>query len=352
MTKDNLKISVILPVYNGEKFLKRAVNSVINQTYKNWQLVIVNDGSVDASLRIAESFAKKEKRIIVINTPNRGVSAARNTGIEAADGDLLMFLDADDWFLERAFEIVIQEWDASAQMLLFDYYDVPENQTPKYKKHFPKDKIHFGIEKEYPMKTLQLTISGFYKQNKKTVIQAPWGRAFCANYVKKKKIQFPEGIFICEDQIFNLRAVDEMTHVCYCSKPIYCYHMNLESITFVSYYKNGEKLLQNVAMKNQCVKEIILGKEDEKFYEAVYADYVFDGVKMILWWLAEECDKTKKKQGRECCFAYVKEIKKGSCQNDTFSDKILLNLCERKWFWLIEIIVSIRKKGKQMFNIR
>ena len=106
MNTSELKISVVVPVYNCEKYIERAIESVIKQTYDNWELIIVNDGSKDSSLQIAQKFAGKDARIKVIDRENRGVSVARNIGIDEASGDLLMFLDADDWFEEKAFETI------------------------------------------------------------------------------------------------------------------------------------------------------------------------------------------------------------------------------------------------------
>ena len=91
MNTSELKISVVVPVYNCEKYIERAIESVIKQTYDNWELIIVNDGSKDSSLQIAQKFAGKDARIKVIDRENRGVSVARNIGIDEASGDLLMF---------------------------------------------------------------------------------------------------------------------------------------------------------------------------------------------------------------------------------------------------------------------
>ena len=180
MNTSELKISVVVPVYNCEKYIERAIESVIKQTYDNWELIIVNDGSKDSSLQIAQKFAGKDARIKVIDRENRGVSVARNIGIDEASGDLLMFLDADDWFEEKAFETVTDNWDETAQMLLFDYWDVPQNQNRRYQGHFKENEITFGERGDYSIDDLELTVSGFYRKENSTVIQAPWGKAFSA----------------------------------------------------------------------------------------------------------------------------------------------------------------------------
>src|SRR3989338_8307313 len=96
----NVKISVIIPVYNARKFLKTSVDSVLGQNYKNIEIILIDDGSTDKSGEICDDYAKKDRRIKVIHQKNSGPAAARNTGIENAKGEFLFFADADD-FLEK-----------------------------------------------------------------------------------------------------------------------------------------------------------------------------------------------------------------------------------------------------------
>ena len=91
------KVSIIIPVYNSESTLKRCIESVINQTYKNIEILIINDGSKDKSLNIMNEYKNKDERIIVINQKNKGLSGARNTGINNATGDYITFIDSDDY---------------------------------------------------------------------------------------------------------------------------------------------------------------------------------------------------------------------------------------------------------------
>lgn len=100
------KISVIIPVYNCEKFLKRCIDSVINQTYKNLEIIAINDGSTDSSLEILNDFLEKDDRIIVKNNENHGVSFTRNFGLNISTGKYFMFVDADDSLEECAIEIL------------------------------------------------------------------------------------------------------------------------------------------------------------------------------------------------------------------------------------------------------
>jgi glycosyltransferase involved in cell wall biosynthesis len=110
MTESNEKVSIITPVYNGEKYLPVTIESVIGQSYTDWEMIIVDDGSRDGSLALAKSYAEKEPRIRVISQENSGSAAARNNGIEKATGRYIALLDADDlWekdFLKEQLELM------------------------------------------------------------------------------------------------------------------------------------------------------------------------------------------------------------------------------------------------------
>ncbi|WP_294908977.1 glycosyltransferase [uncultured Ruminococcus sp.] len=103
---NDAKISIIVPVYNIEKYLEKSIESLINQTYKNIEIILIDDGSTDNSPQICDSLAKKDSRIKVIHQPNKGVSAARNAGIQIADGDYIGFCDGDDTADEDMFEFL------------------------------------------------------------------------------------------------------------------------------------------------------------------------------------------------------------------------------------------------------
>ena len=97
-----MKLSVIVPMYNSEKTIERCLQSIVDQTYKNLEIVLVNDGSIDKSLEICKNWENKDDRIIVVSQDNRGVSSARNNGIKHSSGELLTFVDSDDYFIKRS----------------------------------------------------------------------------------------------------------------------------------------------------------------------------------------------------------------------------------------------------------
>lgn len=103
------KISIIVPIYNTEKYIDRCIDSILKQTYRNFELLLVNDGSIDASAAICDEFARKDPRIIIMHQENLGVSAARNKGLEICTGDYITFVDSDDWVHYQLLEILLQQ---------------------------------------------------------------------------------------------------------------------------------------------------------------------------------------------------------------------------------------------------
>lgn len=114
----NIKISVIVPVYNVEKYIRQCLESIINQTYKNLEIIIVNDGTRDNSMKIVEEYLSDE-RIRVINKENGGISSARNRGIEEATGEYVSFVDSDDWLEIDLYERIVQILEGNKVDIIF-----------------------------------------------------------------------------------------------------------------------------------------------------------------------------------------------------------------------------------------
>ena len=116
------KVSIIIPIYNAEKYLRRALNSIISQTYTHWEAILIDDGSIDSSGKIAHEYANHDSRFIIIHQNNKGVSFARNQGLNAASGDYICFLDADDFYHSQALELCVNlAKKENADLVAFTY---------------------------------------------------------------------------------------------------------------------------------------------------------------------------------------------------------------------------------------
>lgn len=222
-------VSVIIPVYNAKKYLKYTLESIINQTLKNIQIIIINDGSKDNSLSICEMYSKIDSRIIIINKKNEGVSIARNHGIEIAKGEYLMFIDADDWIEPNMCELLYNNIkDNDADMTLCNHIIEHKNEQ-KY--------IKLGLEniltdKNEISNNLILPLVGDKGKNIKNELasfRSPWGKIFKKSIIKENNIKFNSELIIGEDFIFNLQYLNHIKKLSVEHECLYHYRINQES---------------------------------------------------------------------------------------------------------------------------
>lgn len=211
-------ISIIIPVYNNSKSLKRCLESVVNQTYKDLEIIIVNDGSTDNSLDICNEFAKKDDRIVIIDKENGGVSSARNAGLKVANGEYIGFVDGDDTINEKMYEILLDnligyDADVSICSFIFKFQDNSEK--------------HYFNNKDKTIKILN---------NKQAIIEALKGRLFaghlCNKLFKTKIINnllLDEDIYVYEDLLLCIKAFEGSKSVVFDPLPLYNYYIHDES---------------------------------------------------------------------------------------------------------------------------
>lgn len=182
-------ISIIIPVYNVEQYIAKCIESILNQTNSDWELILINDGSTDRSGEICDKYAINNKKIKVIHQTNRGVSKSRNTAINIANGEYLCFVDSDDWvdpnFLED-FKTNVYKADFYFSGALYDI----NNKVYSYKNY-----------KESYCKNIQQIKDVFFNQ-KLFSNGYPWGKLFKTQIIKNNNLQFNEQLSIHEDHIF------------------------------------------------------------------------------------------------------------------------------------------------------
>ena len=182
-------ISIIVPVYNVKKYLPKCIDSVINQTYTDWELILINDGSKDNSGIICDEYASKDERIKVIHKNNEGVSIARNSGIELAKGEYICFIDSDDW-IEPTYlsDFRINEFkcDFYFSGALYDTYGKVYSYK-KYNEKFCRSK--YEIRNDFFDQDL---LSNGY----------PWGKLYRTQIIRENNLRFNENLTINEDHIF------------------------------------------------------------------------------------------------------------------------------------------------------
>ena len=203
----NPLISVIVPVYNTEKYLRKCLDSLINQTYKNLQIILFNDGSTDRSAEICEEYAKKDNRIIYKSVENGGVSSARNKGLALATGDYYHFPDSDDYLELDAYEYLL--W-------LIDIYKCDSVVFEHFVAYPDGEILHQAREEQYGMFGTVDTQMNIVR-----------GMEFCWNklYTKEmvKELSFREDIYRGEDTLFAASALLRAEKVWFDKRPLYHY---------------------------------------------------------------------------------------------------------------------------------
>ena len=225
---ENMKLSIIIPVYNAEKYLKQCLESVLKQSDEQIEVIVVNDGSTDSSIRICEKYAEKYNNIKLINKDNEGVSKARNIAIQQAQGEWVTFLDADDMLQENAL-VVLNELDDNVDVLLCDYSKGHvKNESDISKKEIPSELLMKSIL------NIPLYITEIRKHSYKIDSVSNWtcwGKFFRTKMIKDNQIMFPEGITHGEDLLFCYQIYKSAPKVYYCPIYLYFYRTNNESVS-------------------------------------------------------------------------------------------------------------------------
>lgn len=238
----NPKISIICPVYNVEKFINKCVDSIIEQTFKDWELILVDDGSPDFSGRICDKYAANDDRIRVIHQENGGVSAARQAGMEAASGEYIIHVDPDDWVEPEMLEgMYIKAKNTGADIVICDYF-INEREKETYRKQEPTT-----LEPAQVLKDLFQQLLGSCCN--KLVRRACYS---------KYNISFPENINYCEDLLVCVQLFrNDDLKVTYLPKAFYHYRMNATSITHQLTRNHFEELLKYL----DILKVLLPGEE-------------------------------------------------------------------------------------------
>lgn len=242
----NPLVSIIVPVYNVEKYVEQCILSLLNQTYRNIEIIAVNDGSKDESPQKILDLAKKDKRIKLLNQENKGVSATRNNGLNSADGDFIIFVDADDYLKE-------------------DFVEYMLNLINKDTADFAYSIKSFQSEKEKQTeKEIVKTVSG---ETSVAMLLSPdvtvgcWNKIYRKSFLKKNNLQFLTNLYYGEGLNFIIDSSLKASKVTFGNRKVYCYRKNNDSsaTTKFSYDKlqNGEKALKTIEKKINLNNEYI-----------------------------------------------------------------------------------------------
>lgn len=279
------KISIIIPVYNVEKYLREALDSLLAQTYTNWEAICIDDGSSDNSLGILNEYAQEDSRFVIVKQKNSGASAARNKGLKMAAGEYIMFLDSDDLFEKNACELALNTIEKhKSDVAIFGYHDLfGDKRIPNYRNTVIDDIISGKKDPEF---SIFVTI---------------WMKIFKKSFLLENNIFFLETQDVSEDMMFSYEVLLNGAKISLINESLYLYRRNREnSLTtrningIKSEIRAAEYMIKN-PMFNKASEEMKMNFVAECFRNCLYYFYKFkeidkqiiiylDSLKMIKFW--------------------------------------------------------------------
>jgi glycosyltransferase involved in cell wall biosynthesis len=266
------KISIIVPIYNSGKFVTRCIESILNQTYVNFELILVDDGSTDQSHSICKEYECNDHRIRVFQQENSGASEARNLGLEKITGEYLMFVDSDDYIEPNMLEVLIKTADQeSADFvmcgLVVDIYD-KEGRIESSVHHTPSHRVIKG-NSNIPKNIIDLVES--------EKISGPCCKLIKTKIIKNNNIKMPPHIALQEDLYFNIEVLGYVNKICVIPDSLYHYNQGVGETVTTRYYANRYEMTNEVHnylvnyYKERCNESDILGKIMYIYIKNTYA---------------------------------------------------------------------------------
>lgn len=333
-----MKLSVVVPMYNSEKYIERCINSIIVQDIKDTEVILVNDGSTDKTKYIAEKYVEKHKNIKLIDKEkNEGLSAARNTGIKNATGEYIVFIDSDDEINNGMFKSMYELGKKSnSDLVMCSYLRKYKDFDVEVKANIKEDYVIYNrsdIEKNIIPTFVENTEYGYYYA---------WNKLYKKKFLEEHNILFREKIKFGEDWFLNLEVFDKINIFSYINKPYYNYFDNMGSQS-----KNIDKDRIKLYLEGHKTNHYFIKKYnlESKNVDARLLEEIYVYISSLL--ISNESYETKKniikslsknKQFLECLYCINKHPK--------FIRYILI-LLKNNCFNLLNVSINMYNKCKK-----
>lgn len=307
-------ISIIVPIYNAEKNLRRCLDSIKNQTFKDIEVILVNDGSKDGSGKICDEYVQKDNRFKVIHKDNNGVSAARNDGLKIANGKYIGFVDADDWLEPNMFESLydlIIKYNADIAMCGY----VIERQD--------------GSLINCPNESKIYKMSRYEALNNLTNFKGYlWNKLFSTELIKKNKIFFDEDVHFCEDLLFCSQAFLNSNTIVFDTKPYYHYIIHENSVTG---YQFSTKKLTSLKAIEKIIN--LLDGEDNVKINKFKNFFMHMNISLLMHGINEKkCSKREKNKLKKNLFKFkINDLSDKSVKISCLLGRLSVNLLFIIW---------------------
>lgn len=292
--------SIVIPVYNAQEYIEKAITSIQCQSFQDYEVICIDDGSTDNSAKILDGFSKKDQRIRIVHCENGGVSRARNTGIDLARGEYLLFMDSDDEYEQNALRILAEKlMSEKPDFLCFGYREVVYKDKQVIK----------NISKSYG--------NTEYNQNQirregLALISHPlfgsvWSKAYKRSLLQEKNIRMNENLYIGEDYCFNLDVIQYVHDFQTIEDALYIYKIQNNN-SIINRYKK-DKFSQMYRM-HQIRTEFIqncLDEKEEKKSAYIRYNYIRTCMSCFMDYSRKECTLSRKEQLKEISEKFLVE---------------------------------------------
>ena len=308
-------ISVIIPVYNVEDYLHVCINSVLRQSYQDFEIICIDDASTDSSLEILEYFAQKDSRVKILkNDSNKGQGYSRNKGLGMAKGKYISFLDGDDWFSLNTFEISIKKIKQdNLDFLIFKnivYYDEPQE---------------FGFEEYYDMEFMDKFNNQVFnhwdldKTKLFFVSNAPWNKLYLKSFLDDNNIRFPNENLIHEDNPFFYKAIISAKRVSIIDMYLHNRRRRDGSIMTL----NDERLFDFINISYKLLDVFFENKKLYEYYKIEVLDYIFRSLNGKYYQIEDEFKEEYFKRVQEAFKVFIKKYGLYKDIKDNVNENIL-----------------------------
>jgi glycosyltransferase involved in cell wall biosynthesis len=302
--------SIIIPVYNVENYLEQCLDSIINQSFTDFEVILVNDGSTDESLKICESFTSIHQQIKLINQENKGLSGARNSGFNMASGKYIWFVDSDDYIKDNSLEILFNQLSNSYLDVLgfSNYHFIEETQ----------------MLRENNINSESSILNNLELLDKKLLFEiAPWIYVYKYSFLKENDIHFREDIKIHEDEFYLIEVLSKLNSIKFIEDKIYVYRIRANSLM------RSNRKLEKLYVFSQLIDYFIELKNKNYLTKDFWNSKIYNTIQNY-YVLFFEMKKEHISRAMQSDFNRVKSVKLGIIKNDPFGIiimKLLHNFC-------------------------
>lgn len=290
MVKDttNDLITVIIPVYNAAQFIEKTLDSLYLQTYQNFQIIIIDDGSTDNGIDICKKYAEDKGKLEIFQQENRGPASARNIGIENAKGQFIYFIDGDDFVDKNALEVLVNCYkESKAEWVLTEYYDISDDNrtTPR---NFWSQGDSIEENDDFFHISQNQFIDRIVKNHQTLTGINCWGNLYLTEIIKEKNIKFDDNARRSEDFVFCLKYISHIKTVAIPKELCFYYRQHTTHISTKEVSIPFANYISDIKLIELPFRELlkINSSVDNKTVEQTISGYIFN---LIFPWVVKQC---------------------------------------------------------------